>query len=87
MIPYAGIYADEVIFTDPLYLPTTKAFGIGLFHRHIDLMVLSYLGTLKTLVYIPILAAFGNNVWSLRLPMVLLGALTILILYGLTRLP
>jgi Dolichyl-phosphate-mannose-protein mannosyltransferase len=85
LIPYPGIYDDEVIFAGPLYLPSAKAFGIGLFHRHIDLMLLSYLGTLKTLVYIPILAAFGNNAWSLRLPMVLLGALTILFLYGLTR--
>ncbi len=85
LIPYDGIYDDEVIFTNPLYLPSAKAFGIGLFHRQVDLMVMSYLGTLKTLVYIPILAAFGNNIWSLRLPMVLLGALTILLFYALTR--
>jgi hypothetical protein len=85
LIPYDGIYDDEVIFTNPLYLPSAKAFGIGLFHRQVDLMVLSYLGTLKTLVYIPVLAAFGNNIWSLRLPMVLLGALTILLFYALTR--
>ena len=84
-IPYAGIEDDEVIFTNPLYLFNAREFTIGLFHRRIALMVMSYLGTLKTLLYIPILALFGANVWSLRLPMVLLGGLTILIFFGLAR--
>jgi 4-amino-4-deoxy-L-arabinose transferase-like glycosyltransferase len=84
-IPYAGIQNDEVIFVAPLYLFNARQFAIGLFHRQIALMVLSYLGTLKTLLYIPILALFGPNVWSLRLPMVLVGGLTVLILFGLAR--
>lgn len=84
-IPYAGIEDDEVIFTNPLYLFNAREFTIGLFHRRIALMVMSYLGTLKTLLYIPILALFGANVWSLRLPMVLAGGLTILIFFGLAR--
>jgi hypothetical protein len=84
-IPYAGVQNDEVIFVSPLYLFNPRAFSIGLFHRRIALMVLSYLGTLKTLLYIPILALFGPNVWSLRLPMVLVGGLTILFFFGLAR--
>ncbi len=84
-IPYAGVQDDEVIFVAPLYLFNPRAFSVGLFHRRIALMVLSYLGTLKTLLYIPILALFGPNVWSLRLPMVLVGGLTVLIFFGLAR--
>jgi 4-amino-4-deoxy-L-arabinose transferase-like glycosyltransferase len=84
-IPYAGVQNDEVIFANPLYLFSAREFSIGLFHRRIALMVLSYLGTLKTLLYIPILALLGPNVWSLRLPMVLVGGLTILIFFGLAR--
>src|ERR1700722_14303701 len=81
LIPLPGIYPDEVLFTDPLYLFSAKEFTIGLFHRRITLMLLSYLGTLKTLIYIPILGLFHASVWSLRLPMVLIGAITIFIFY------
>jgi hypothetical protein len=85
LIPCAGVEDDEVIFATPLYLFNAREFAIGLFHRRIALMVMSYIGTLKTLLYIPILALFGPNVWSLRLPMVLIGGLTILIFFGLAR--
>jgi hypothetical protein len=83
LIPYVGIQDDEVIFANPLYLPTAKAFAIELFHRQVALMVLSYLGTLKTLVFIPLLAAFGANIWSLRLPAAVLGAVTVWMFYKL----
>jgi 4-amino-4-deoxy-L-arabinose transferase-like glycosyltransferase len=85
IIPYPGIYPDEVIFTNPLYLFSPREFTVNLFHHDETLMLLSYLGTLKTLVFIPILAIFHANVWSLRLPTVLLGALTILIFFSLAR--
>ena len=74
-----------MIFTDPLYLFSAKEFTIGLFHTRVTLMLLSYLGTLKTLMYIPILGLFHSNVWSLRLPMVLIGAITIFIFFALAR--
>jgi hypothetical protein len=85
LIPLPGIYPDEVIFSDPLYLFSAKEFTIGLFHRRVTLMLLSYLGTLKTLIYIPILGLFHSNVWSLRLPMVLIGAITIFLFFVLAR--
>ena len=54
--------------------------------RHcVPLMVMSYVGTLKTLLYLPILRIFGPNVWSVRLPMVLAGAVTIYFFYKLVR--
>ena len=84
-IPYAGIYDDEVIFANPWYLFNSREVTIGLFHRRIALMILSYLGTLKTLLYIPILTLFGPNVWSLRLPMVLIGAITVFIFFRLVQ--
>jgi 4-amino-4-deoxy-L-arabinose transferase-like glycosyltransferase len=46
-------------------------------------MVMSYVGTLKTVLYAPILTAFGANVWSVRFPMVLAGAATIHFFYEL----
>lgn len=47
-------------------------------------MVISYLGALKTLLYAPILALLGANVWTIRLPMVLAGAITVFVFYRLT---
>jgi 4-amino-4-deoxy-L-arabinose transferase-like glycosyltransferase len=44
-------------------------------------MVMSYVGTLKTVLYLPIFAVAGTSVWSVRLLMVLSGALTIWFFY------
>jgi hypothetical protein len=77
LIPYAGIQNDEALFTVPMYTLNSG-------HLQIPLMVMSYVGTLKTVLYLPIFAIAGANVWSLRLPMVLAGALTIWIFYRLS---
>ncbi len=61
----------------------SKDFCFTAFHHQIPLMVMSYVGTLKTLIYVPILAFFGANVWTVRLPMVLLGSLTVFVFYHL----
>ena len=84
LIPYAGVQNDEALFTLPLYQLNPGEFSISIFHVHVPLMIMSYVGTLKTLIYAPILAWFGPNVWTVRLPMVLAGALTIFAFYRLT---
>ena len=83
-IPHAGIQNDEAIFAGPLYQPISNEFRLRIFHHNIPLMLMSYLGTLKTLLYWPILAIFHPSVYSIRLPTVLAGSLTIWILYQLT---
>jgi len=83
LVPYAGVQNDEALFAAPLYEQNSKQFCIGIFHRKIPLMVMTYVGTLKSLIYLPILHFFGSSVWSIRLPMVLAGALTVLIFYKL----
>jgi 4-amino-4-deoxy-L-arabinose transferase-like glycosyltransferase len=84
-IPYAGVQNDEALFSIPLYLFNPKDLSISIFHRHVPLMVMSYVGTLKTFLYAPILRICGANVWSVRLPMVLAGAATIYFFYNLAR--
>ena len=42
-------------------------------------MVMTYVGSLKTLLYWPIFRIFGSSPWTLRLPVVLLGAITIFV--------
>ncbi len=81
IIPYAGVQTDESVFASPVYLYMNKEFRARLFHHDIPLMVMSYIGTLKTLLYWPIFAWLGANVWTLRFPMVLAGAATVFIFF------
>jgi hypothetical protein len=85
LIPYAGIQQDEALFANPFYESTIRDYRVVIFHRTIPLMVMSYVGTLKSLIYWPILSFFGTSVWSVRLPVVLCGALTVWFLYKLLR--
>lgn len=84
-IPHAGIQNDEALFAEPLYSPLIRSFRIRVFHVDIPLMVMTYIGTLKTLLYWPVLALFGGNPWSLRLPVVIVGAFAIYFFYRLTE--
>jgi 4-amino-4-deoxy-L-arabinose transferase-like glycosyltransferase len=79
-IPRAGIHNDEAIFTSPIYQHAFE-FRIRLFHHNLPLMIMTYLGTLKTLLYLPILALFPAGPFSVRMPMVLAGAVTIFIFF------
>ncbi|MEO5924726.1 MAG: glycosyltransferase family 39 protein [Bryobacteraceae bacterium] len=51
---------------------------------NIPVMEMSYLGSLKSFLYLPILQILGANLWTIRLPMVLLGSTTIFVFYKLT---
>jgi 4-amino-4-deoxy-L-arabinose transferase-like glycosyltransferase len=93
LIPYAGIQMDEAIFAGPYYQPVAREFRLRLFHHDLPLMVMTYIGTLKTLLYWPIFAVFRSAfeahpllaTWVVRLPMVLAGALTVWIFFYLTE--
>jgi hypothetical protein len=47
------------------------------------MMLISYLGALKSWVYAPILALWEPSVWSVRLPVLAIGAVTIWLFYRL----
>ena len=82
-IPYAGIQADEALFSAPLFPHISKDLRLPLLPHHVPLMVMTYVGSLKTLIYWPILRILGVNPWTLRLPVVLLGAITIFVFFHL----
>ncbi len=81
VLPYAGIQSDEALFSVPLYHYAGN-------HLHPafpgQLMLLGYIGSLKTLLYWPILRFFHPSVWTLRLPVLLAGAGSIFIFLHLT---
>jgi hypothetical protein len=93
LIPYAGIQMDEALFAGPYYQTIPREFRLRLFHHDIPLMVMTYIGTLKTLLYWPIFVTFRSTLaahsiyaaWIIRLPMVLTGALTVWIFFYLTE--
>jgi len=83
VIPYAGIQADEALFSAPLFPHVINGLRLPLLPHHIPLMVMSYIGSLKTLLYWPIFRILGANIWTLRVPVVLLGAFTIFFFFNL----
>ena len=93
LLPYAGIQMDEALFAGPYYQPAAREFRLRMFHHDIPLMVMTYIGTLKTLLYWPLMAVFRSHfqahpswaAWVFRLPTVLVGALTVYIFFYLTE--
>ena len=82
LIPYAGIQKDEALFGIPIF-QSDNSLAWRVWHRDIGLMLMTYMGALKSFLYWPILHFFGSSAWSVRLPMVLLGAATIFIFFRL----
>jgi hypothetical protein len=79
---YPGLEDDEVLFTTPFFhLAGASVYDMTLAQRKIPLMLLSYLGTLKAALYLPILCFFEPSVLTIRLPVLLLGCATIWLLY------
>jgi hypothetical protein len=81
LIPYPGLQADEIVFAGPLHGGTKIVFATHLLHHVIPLMLISYVGALKTLMYFPLFWIRTASVYAIRLPMVLAGAITIVIFY------
>jgi 4-amino-4-deoxy-L-arabinose transferase-like glycosyltransferase len=82
-ISLAGVQNDESLFAVPLQQAMTR--DLRLFHHNIQLMVMTYIGTFKTFLWAPVFHLFGPSVWSVRLPAVLLSALTIFFFHCLLR--
>jgi hypothetical protein len=76
-LPYPGIQNDEVLFADPLYRPDAAIYRIGIFGHSLPLMHLTYLGSLNTWLYAPIFTLWQPGWASVRIPAVLLGAVTV----------
>jgi hypothetical protein len=84
-IPLLGMEDDESLFAAPLLNPYAWHFAIKSGHLRIPLMVMSYIGTLKTLLYTLVFRLALPGVWSTRLPMLLAGAASVWVFYLLLR--
>ncbi|MGC8792761.1 MAG: glycosyltransferase family 39 protein [Bryobacteraceae bacterium] len=65
---------DEALFASLIYEPRSLEHFVQIFQVRIPLMVMSYLGGLKALVYAAWFRLWPPSVWSLRVPVVLAGA-------------
>jgi hypothetical protein len=84
-VPLLGIEDDESLFAAPLLNPHAWHWAIKSGHLRIPLMVMSYIGTLKTLLYTLVFRLARPGVWSAREPMLVAGAASIWLFYLLLR--
>ncbi|MBV9768652.1 MAG: hypothetical protein JOZ32_03700 [Bryobacterales bacterium] len=77
-LPLVGTQDDEVLFATAIFhVPAKSIFTAHVFDSEIPLMLLSYLGALKSWLYFPILTRMRPSYLTIRLPVLLIGTLTI----------
>jgi hypothetical protein len=78
-----GIEADEALVGNGLFGRVAAWYSWRVFGHEIPVMLLSYLGALKTWFYAPIFAIWDPSAISVRLPTAVLGAVTIALFWRL----
>jgi hypothetical protein len=80
-MPYNGIEADEALVGMPIFGVMAEDFRIRIAHRMVPLMLMDYVGALKSWLYWPIFGIFKPSPESLRWPVLIIGSVTIWLLY------
>jgi hypothetical protein len=80
-LPMPGIQEDEMLFALPFlnHRPALYHWGAA------PVMLMDYIGALKTWIYWPIFRLWPIGVWSVRLPVCILSLLTLWLFADLTR--
>ena len=84
-VSHLGIQNDEALFANGIFKPYAVAYTFPLGRSNLPLMLMTYLGTLKSWIYRPVFQLFGTSVSALRLPMLLAGAASVWLFYQLLR--
>jgi hypothetical protein len=79
-IPQLGIEEDEVHFVPSIYDARTVG-SVKVWGHRFPTMIETYAGAAKTYLYTPIIKAIRPTLWSLRLPVVMAGALFLWLLF------
>jgi len=77
-VTYTGLQEDEGAFAAPLYRDWSF-YSVRLFHRQVPLMQMPYVGALKTWLYAPLAHVAAPSPAFIRIPVILVGAITILL--------
>lgn len=83
--PLIGIEADETLFVQGIYHPRAELYAVRIGHASIPLMLMTYVGALKSWIYARLFHSFGAGVMTLRIPMVLAGTISIWLFFLLLR--
>jgi hypothetical protein len=85
LLPHVGIEDDESLFAQAIFRPRGEIYSIHIGRSHIPLLLMTYLGALKSLILRPVLMVFGTGIYALRTPMLLAGALSVWLFFLLLR--
>ena len=85
LLSILGIEDDEALFANGIFKPYAVAYKYPWGRNGLPVMLMSYLGALKSWIYRPIFQAFGVSVWAMRLPMLLAGVASIWLFFLLLR--
>lgn len=77
VLPYPGLQTDEALFGAAIYQDTGYADSFRAWGHTVPTMLISYLGALKTWLYWLLFQLTTPTLWSIRLPMLILGAATV----------
>ncbi len=80
-IPYVGIQNDEALFAEGIYAPLRPEHSISIFKHRVPTMIMTYIGALKAWLYTPIFGIWAPSVYSVRVPVLLLGAISVWLLF------
>lgn len=80
-LTYPAPQNDEMLFAAPLYRIDAALCHVRIHHHDVPLMTMSYVGALKTWIHAPILRFFQPSCFSLRVPALVFGSLTVWILF------
>lgn len=79
-IEHPGINNDQFMFVNAAAFNPDNMFLWKSYHGF-PIMVFPYIGALKSYLYMPIFYFFGVNMWSIRLPQIILIAISLYLLY------
>ncbi|HWR52448.1 MAG TPA: glycosyltransferase family 39 protein [Bryobacteraceae bacterium] len=85
LIPYPGIQNDEALFGGGLYPPIAIEGYISIFKHHLPTMLMTYIGAVKIWLYALVFWVWEPSVWSIRVPALLLGTLSVWLAWRLMR--
>ena len=80
LLPHLGVQNDEALFAAALFEPKS-GYVLKIAHSHLPIMLMSYLGTFKSLIYAPIFRYCGTGISAMRDPVLLAGVASVWLFY------
>ena len=84
-VPLLGLQEDELYFANGIFHLPPDIFSTHVFHHEIRWMLLPYLGALKSFLYYWIIYRIRPSAWTVRIPVLLIGAVTIWLFMGIVE--